>query len=60
VEASAFDEEGQEELRIKMEKAQIQHDMIPETVRQMDHLQIDFQAVRLYFKLLKQAVKNDD
>jgi len=38
VEASAFDEDGQEELRIKMEKAKSQHDMIPETVLQMDHL----------------------
>ena len=43
-----------------MEKAQIEHDLIPDIVRQMDHLQIDFQAVRLYFKLLRQAIKDDD
>jgi hypothetical protein len=46
---SAFDEDGQEEARIKIEKAQALHDMVPETVRQMAHLQIDFKAVRLYF-----------
>lgn len=60
IEASAFDEDAQEDLRIKMEKAQIEHDLIPDIVRQMDHLQIDFQAVRLYFKLLRQAIKDDD
>lgn len=52
-EVSAFDEEGQEELE------QQAREELPEHVRQMQHLQIDFKAVRLYFKLLKASFKHD-
>jgi len=56
---SAFDEEAQEDLEESLQRKQSELDQVPEIVRQMRHLQIDFKAIRLYFKLLKQATKND-
>lgn len=59
-EVSAFDDEGQMEMIETAEKKQKSLDEVPLLVRQMRHLQIDFKAVRLYFKLLKSALKGND
>lgn len=58
-EVSAFDEEGQMEMIETQQKQQKALEEMPLIVRQMRHLQIDFKAVRLYFKLLQGALKND-
>ena len=58
-EVSAFDDDAMEEMIETQTKKQLELEQVPVIVRQMHYLQVDFRAVRQYFKQLKIALKND-